>query len=272
MNDAQQQQIQDFSSTFDLHHGIPEGAVHSFNVAEMTDEAGMRAFVECYRPLIKGLDDKVAATYFAGAFGNVALAVQYALSVYSASPGISLSDLSVHLIPSNGYWRVVFSLDEWSFTPAPADAKLRTDWRNEQLTQFYRDSAAPLMSMLSHVTGLAGSEIWGQLPTKFNYYLEVFTSRDLPAGLPETLQEDYRYLREEMPAEVFGLKRNPFHVQVRKIESLAEPGKTVNMRNRCCLYYRTEGGSYCYTCPRMKEDERAVRRLEFRNTASAGQA
>ncbi|KUP23703.1 (2Fe-2S)-binding protein [Paenibacillus sp. DMB5] len=272
MNDAQQEQIQDFGSKFDLHPGIPEGTVHSFNAAEMADEAGMRAFVECYRPLIKGLDDKVAASYFAGAFGNVALAVQYALSVYSASPDVSLPGLSVHLIPANGYWRVAFSLNKWSFIPAPADAKERTDWRNVQLTQFYRNTAEPLLTMLSSVTGLAGSEIWGQLPTKFNYYLEVFTSGDVPAGLLETLQEDYRYLREEMPAAIFGLKRNPFHVQVRRIESLADPDKTVNMRNRCCLYYRTEGGSYCYTCPRLKEEERAARRTEFRSTASAGQA
>ncbi|AIQ47512.1 hypothetical protein R70723_17680 [Paenibacillus sp. FSL R7-0273] len=264
--------MKDFSSKFDLHPGIPEGTVYSFNAGEMADEAGMSAFVECYRPLIKGLDDKVAATYFAGAFGNVALAVQYALTVYSSVPVISLSALSVHLIPSQGYWRVAFSLEDWSFEPAPAEAGQRTEWRNEQLSQFYRDTAAPLLTMLSRVTGLAGGEIWGQLPTKFNYYLEVFTSGGLPVSLLDTLLDDYRYLCEEMPAEIFGLKRNPFQVKVRKIESLAEPDKTVNMRNRCCLYYRTEGGSYCYTCPRLKEEERSARRTEYRKTASAGHA
>ncbi|MEK5446220.1 (2Fe-2S)-binding protein [Paenibacillus sp. FSL R7-0331] len=270
--EQEQEQIKDFGSKFDLHPGIPEGTKHSFNAGDMADEAGMRAFIECYRPLIKGLDDKVAATYFAGAFGNIALAVQYALTVASAVPVVSLQRLSVHLIPADGYWRAAFSLGEWSFEPAPAEAGQRREWRNEQLIRFYRDTAAPMLSMLSRVTGLSGGEIWGQLPTKFNYYLEVFTSGGLPERLLNTLQDDYRYLCEEIPAEIFGLKKNPFRVQVRKLESLADPDKTVNMRNRCCLYYRTEGGSYCYTCPRLKEEERAVRRTEFRKPASAGQA
>lgn len=271
MNDAQTQaQIQDFGGKFDLHPAVPEGAVHSFAARELTRENGMRAFIECYRPLIKGLDDKAAATYFAGAFGNVALAVQYALSVYSVMPEVSLSGLSVHLIPAEGYWRVAFSLGGWAFTPAPADAEQRLAWRNDRLTQFYRETAEPLFSALSNVTGLGLSEIWGQLPTKFNYYLELLAAGSANTGLMETLQADYNYLKDEMPASVFQLPRNPFHVTVRRIEALADAASTVQMRNRCCLYYRTEGGSYCYTCPRLKEEERAKRRAEYRkNTASA---
>ncbi|MNN58340.1 hypothetical protein D3C81_1733850 [compost metagenome] len=90
------------------------------------------------------------------------------------------------------------------------------------------------------------------------------------SDLMETVHADYRYLKDEMPAAVFQLPRNPFHVKVRKVEALADPASTVQMRNRCCLYYRTEGGIYCYTCPRLTEEERAKRRAEYRNrTASA---
>ncbi|WP_310828817.1 (2Fe-2S)-binding protein [Paenibacillus pedocola] len=272
MDEAQTPElIKHFGSKFDLHPTAPEGARYSFAARELTREDGMRAFIDCYRPIIKGLDDKVAASYFAGSFGNVALAVQYAISVYSAMPKVSLSDLSVHLIPAEGYWRVAFSLDTWTFSPAPADPEQRISWRNGRLTQFYQETAAPLLSVLSNVTGLGISEIWGQLPTKFNYYIEMLAAGS-NNGLMQTIQADYRYLTDEMPAAVFQLARNPFHVKVRKVEALADPASTVQMRNRCCLYYRTEGGSYCYTCPRLTEEERAKRRAEYRNSTASAQA
>ncbi|QSF42540.1 (2Fe-2S)-binding protein [Paenibacillus tianjinensis] len=272
MDEAQTSElIKDFGSKFDLHPEVPEGARYSFIVKELIREDGMRAFIECYRPIIKGLDDKVAASYFAGSFGNVALAMQYAISVYSVMPEVSLSSLSVHLIPAEGYWRVAFSLDTWTFSPAPADAEQRICWRNGRLTQFYQETAAPLLSVLSKVSGLGPSEIWGQLPTKFNYYIEMLAA-GRHSGLIQTIQADYRYLTDEMPAAVFKLARNPFHVKVRKVEALADPASKVQVRNRCCLYYRTKGGSYCYTCPRLTEEERAKRRAEYRNNTASAQA
>lgn len=272
MNEAQTPElIKDFGSKFDLHPVIPVGARYSFAASELAREDGIRAFIECYRPIIKGLDDKVAASYFAGSFGNVALAVQYAISVYSAMPAVSLSSLSVHLIPAEGYWRVAFSLDEWTSSPAPAAPELRICWRNGRLTQFYQETAAPLLSVLSKVSGLGLSEIWGQLPTKFNYYIEMLAAGS-DSFLMQTVQADYRYLTDEMPAAVFQLARNPFHVKVRKVEALADPASTVQIRNRCCLYYRTEEGSYCYTCPRLTEEERAKRRAEYRNSTASAQA
>ncbi|ASA21748.1 (2Fe-2S)-binding protein [Paenibacillus donghaensis] len=71
------------------------------------------------------------------------------------------------------------------------------------------------------------------------------------------------------PLRAFGLAKNPFNVVIRRIEAIDDPAKKVMMRNRCCLYYRIEGGQYCYNCPRLKEAERAERRTEYRKQAAA---
>ncbi|MBW4080519.1 (2Fe-2S)-binding protein [Paenibacillus sp. S150] len=267
MNEALTQEL---ISKFDLHPAPPAEALHSFKATELVQEEGARTFIACYRPLMKALDDKAAGAYFGSYFSSVALAVQYSISVYSSVPAISLSNLTVHLIPADGYCRIAFSLQDWNIQAAPAEES-RESWRNEILAGFYSDTAAPLLCSMSEASGLSLGEIWGQLPTKFNYYIELFTAGLQNSKLLYTLQEDYSYLKDGLPAEVFGLKRNPFLVKVRRIEALADPEQTVQIRNRCCMYYRTEGGSYCYTCPRLKEEERVIRRVEFRKKAASAQ-
>ncbi|WP_019910832.1 (2Fe-2S)-binding protein [Paenibacillus sp. HW567] len=264
MNEALSQEL---ISKFDLHPAQPAEAQHSFKALELVHEQGMRAFLDCYRPLMKGLDDKAAAAYLGSWFSSLALAVQYSLSVYSTIPVISLSCLSIHLIPASGYCRIAFSLQDWEMENGPKE-EMREAWRNEVLVRFYRDTAAPLLHSLHEASGLSLSDLWGQLPTKFNYYIELFADGLQDSKLLDTVQDDYRYLKHNLPADILGMKRNPFDVTVRRIEALDDPERTVQMRNRCCLYYRTEGGSYCYTCPRLKEEERAARRVEFGKKAA----
>lgn len=265
MNEAQ---IKDIGSKFDLHPLPPEEAMYSFAVQDLMDEEGMRAFIDCYKPLMKALDDKAVAAYFGGWFSSVALALQYSVSCYSSVPAISLSNLFLHLIPAGGYCRVAFSLRSWNVENAPTDAEGRISWRNAVFTHFYRHTAVPLLQMMSASSGLKLGEIWGQLPSKFNYYMEMLAAGNNNKEFLIRLTEDYDYLRKRLPAEVFQLPRNPFDVEIRRIESLADPEQTVHMRNRCCLYYRTEGGSICYTCPRLKEEQRAARRAEYRLQAA----
>ncbi|WP_405113488.1 (2Fe-2S)-binding protein [Paenibacillus sp. FSL K6-1217] len=261
--------MQEYSSKFDLHPAVPEGTVHSFAAAELVEEAGMAAFMEAYRPLMKALDDKAAGAYFGGYLSIIALAVQYSVTGFLCVPDFSLRNLHLHLVPANGYCRVAFSLGEWGIGQAPADEPGRKAWRNEMLAAFYQSTAGPLIRMASQVSGLSPGEIWGQMPTKFNYYAEVFAAELTDPLLLRRMEEDYAYLKEELPAAVFGMPRNPFQVKVRRIESLTDPQQTVQMRNRCCMYYRTEGGRLCYTCPRMKEEERSARREEFRSECAA---
>lgn len=268
MNEAQ---IKDFGVKFDLHPVPPEGALHSFHVLELVQEQGMKVFVDNYRPLMKALDDRAVAAYFGGWMASVALAVQYSVTCYSSVLDLSPANLNVHLIPADGYCRVAFSLNEWKVERMTVGEQSRESWRHEVFARFYQETVSPLFRSISQVSGLSLGEIWGQLPSKFNYYIETFAAALTDTALRTRMEEDYRYLKDEMPAGVFQMARNPFHVKVHRIVSLEDPEQTMQMRNRCCMYYRTEGGRLCYNCPRMKEDERAARREEFRSEMTSKQ-
>ncbi|WP_379127077.1 (2Fe-2S)-binding protein [Paenibacillus sp. sgz500958] len=254
----------ELTTKFDLHFTAPEGAVYSYVAVELLDPEHMRRFIYEYAPLIKALDDTAVGAYFAGWFTSAALALQYSLSVFDAAPDLSLNNLHIHLIPAAGYCRVAFSLQKGELNPAPNEPFKREEWLLQILTDFYKNTASPLLQCVSEASGLSLSKVWGQLPTKFNYYLELFTSGRTGDSHVKQLSDDYTALKTKLPPEAFGLSNNPFHVKIRIIEDLADPQRTTQMRNRCCLYYRTEGGSYCYTCPRLKEEERAELRKEDR--------
>ncbi|WP_339314672.1 Fe-S oxidoreductase [Paenibacillus sp. FSL R10-2734] len=259
-----QKMMEDIKSRLDLHSSPPEGALYSFSTMKLTEEENLKAFVQCYGPLLKALDDKVVAAYFANWFSNVALSLQYSLSKYSSALDLSLSNLLLHLVPTERSCWITFSVEEVRFIPAPTHQREREDWCKEILTTFYRDTAAPLIRLISEVCGLAIGEVWGQMPTKFNYYFEVWEKEISDCNQLQQLREDYHYLMHGLPAEVFGLSRNPFLVTVRNVESLTDSEATIQLRNRCCLHYLTIDGDYCYRCPRIKEEERASRRLEYR--------
>ncbi|MDQ0194310.1 (2Fe-2S)-binding protein [Paenibacillus wynnii] len=267
MND--EQLIHELATKFDLQLSVPEGTQYSFAAADLVKEEKMQEFMECYKPLMKALDDTAVAAYFANWFSSAAMALQYTLSVFNTVPNMSLSNLSIHLVPASGYCRVVYVINQWDTIKGPADKVERDHWRQRVLSDFYKNTAFPLIHSISALSGLAASQIWGQLPTKFNYYLEILMNGQDNADTMHQLQMDYESLKNDLSPEIFGLAKNPFQVQVRRIEDLADPEKTVQMRNRCCLYYLTEGGNYCYTCPRLNENERADRREKFRRQAES---
>ena len=57
---------------------------------------------------------------------------------------------------------------------------------------------------------------------------------------------------------------NPFKREVKLIESLAASDKRVPIKSKCCLYYKTDSGQYCYSCPRTTERERQAQRERYR--------
>ncbi|WP_072334775.1 MULTISPECIES: (2Fe-2S)-binding protein [unclassified Paenibacillus] len=235
--------------------------------AELLQPAVMKDFLELFAQRIKALELPVAAVYFGSWLGFLALGQQYAMSAGNTSLDLSLTNLEIMLQEHNGHTIMTFNLGAGGETSAPENACERTAWLDSSLEALYGCTLRPLLEAAAEAGGAEIGQLWGQFPTKFNYYMAYWEAEIADEALLGRVREDYRYLREEFPAEMFGRKKNPLDVKIRWIEDLKEPGKQMRMKNACCMYYRTEGGYYCYTCPRMKEEERAERREKARATA-----
>lgn len=73
----------------------------------------------------------------------------------------------------------------------------------------------------------------------------------------------YRTISEQVPAEAFGLRRNPFVHTPRYVDNPYEPGGQMMMKSSCCMYDKRENGVKCYSCPMLTPDERERMRLEI---------
>ncbi|MFP4976163.1 (2Fe-2S)-binding protein [Paenibacillus sp. CN-4] len=254
---------------FDIHPEAPPNTGHSFSAASLTEPEGMKSFVEAFGPLIKAQDRKVTGAYFGGWFSALGSALQLSLSLHRTAPDFGLDNVSIHLLLSGGYCRMAFSLNRWSGADCPVSAGSEGEeaWVIGRLNCFYNETVLPLFRAISAVSGLAEHQIWGQLPARLYMVMEHTRSEGLLPEQAARLQGDYRVLKERIGGETFGRAGNPFNEPIRLIEDLADPSRFIPMRTRCCMFYLTEGGSYCYTCPRLKEEERTSRRAAFRENA-----
>jgi len=242
---------------FFTQHDI-SNAVLSIHAAELLHQDEMDRFIRAYMQIIKTDDPAAAGTYFFSWFRAVCLAQQYAVSVHDASLDLTLSNLTVQIYPKNNAYWFAFRCNDIREYHAPSGC--RKTWLKEVFTSLYRDQVRPLIESVSRSARVNNGLLWGQFPTGFHHYLDLFQEHVGDDSKRRQIEDDYRFLRKELEGAVFGRKKNPFDAKIRLIENPWEPGKHLHMKTACCMYYRTEGGDYCYTCPRLTEAERDGRK------------
>lgn len=246
-----------------------EHVLASVTAADLIDPDNMQQFLTHYGERIRALEPAAAAAYFSGWLAYPALAQQYALSFHNQAFDMSLSNFVVQLNVGERHSPLSFKLVRWSHASAPAAAAERTAWLRQTLTELYGSTFRPLLEAASRAGGIEVGQLWGQFPTKLNYFMEHWLAEADEPWLRERINEDDRLLRQELHGEVFGRSKNPLDVKIRWLEDMKDPAKQMRMKNACCLFYRTEGGYYCYTCPRMTEEQRAERRAQTREQEGA---
>ncbi|MGF7045882.1 ferric iron reductase protein FhuF [Paenibacillus sp. DS2015] len=244
----------------------PQDAMYSVKGLDLVDPDHMQEFLAHVTPFVKALDLAAAGAYFARWIGDIALAQQYIISVYNSSLDMSLINLTIHFIPTTqARVPVSFQIHDCTEQKAPTNEKNRQLWLQQRLVNLYSESMRPLFATLSNITNWNVGQVWGQLPTKFEKYIESYIIEATQTKVKERLKQDYIFLKEEIDSHVFGRIKNPFNVKFRMVEHMEDPEKQLRMKHACCLYHKIENGYYCYTCPQVRDEERAARREIHRN-------
>lgn len=239
----------------------------SVNAADLLHKDNMDEFIRGYSSRIKALEPAAAAAGFCSWFRIVAVAQQYAVSVFDAALDLSLSNLAIQMYWKDGWNWVSFKLGEprqFGFTQGT-----RERWREEVLTAFYREQVRPLIESIAASTGTNAGLLWGQFPSGFHYYIDQFLNEAENDTQRRQIEDDYQFLVRGLDGEVFGRTKNPFDVKIRLIDNPRDPGKPMRMKTTCCMFYRTEGGTLCYACPRMTDEEREARKAQMLAKARA---
>ncbi|PZD97117.1 hypothetical protein DNH61_04305 [Paenibacillus sambharensis] len=237
-----------------------ENALYTVRLKDLADQEHMEQFVQFFVPLWRAKSPVVAAAHLGSWLGALCTSLQDSISRFDRIPVLTLERLSLQIYEEEGRRRHAFHISDPETEEVPV--KNRAIWRNRMLASFYSEVIRPLLETASHATGAPVRELWGQFVIRMYNEHERWLQDAATEQQKRRLGDDFEALRSGLPPSVFGLPKNPFHVPIRWIDNPYKEGELIRMRSACCHAYYTESGQgYCYSCPRMSEEERRAKRL-----------
>jgi ferric iron reductase protein FhuF len=240
-----------------------ESNIFSMSIASLCGREEMEELLSLYTPILQAEDVKATACAIVRWLAGPAVAHQAYLSVMNQAIDMSPDNLYIQVYPANGTYRFSFKIQDWKVIDAPTDEIDRKTWFIKQVSSFYSESIRPLLENLAKTAQMNVGQLWGQLPRKFDIYIDLLKQKYTDSIIVNRLEKDYEILKL-LPSQAFGRKRNPFHVKTYKVESIDDPNKFVPIECTCCLNYLIKGGEFCFTCPRLKNEEREEMRINYR--------
>jgi ferric iron reductase protein FhuF len=269
MNDAMLALLE---SSYDLTVGKPENLVFSCPALDLLDENKTKSLLELYTPLVKGTDPSVGEVYMASWFRGPILGLLYMLSAWNKVPDLSLSNLTVQIYKAtyneHEYYATSFLMHNVDLIAATRESDEGEKWTRNTLIAFFEQTVRPVFETIAKVGTLQAGMLWSQLPTSLAYGYDRLMNGE-ESNQVKLLAELNFELVKSLEGAVFGRIKNPFDIKFRMTESLGDPESQVRMKSACCLYYLVDGGYYCFTCPRLKEDERKEQRAAYRSKQQA---
>lgn len=252
---------------YDLFTEPRENTVYRCLATDLLKEENMKSLLAFYTPLVKGKEQSVGEAYMTSWFRGPMLGLLYILSAWNKTPNLSLNNLTVEVYSDTyndfKYYRCGFLLHEFELEEGPEQPIERNEWAKEKLSQYFEYTIRPVFESIAKVGSLGVAMLWGQLPTSLQYGYDTLMNSDQSDQLKQQVTINFESVKL-LEAEIFGRKRNPFDVKVRLTESMDNPDRQIKLKNACCMYYLVEDGSYCFSCPRIKESEREERRVACR--------
>ncbi|ANF96921.1 (2Fe-2S)-binding protein [Paenibacillus bovis] len=241
-------------------------AIYRQSFTELFTRAGMQQLLQYYAPLLKAEDLQPAATFLCSWLTGIPLAVQYHLSVEQQGLTLDPAQMTLEMYMSGPYCQFAFHVNELSVEqlPVPAADDQHHKARDHYLHTVYRNILRPMIQQMTEVCGDHARMYWRQMPARFQYYTNQWKNWIDDDQIVQTIERDLHYVINGIPAEIFGLSRNPLNVPPRHTLNIDGTGETI-LRSACCLFHRMEDGEYCFNCPKISEAVREERRLAYQS-------
>lgn len=256
---------------FDLTAIKRENAVYSCPAADLLDAGKVKRLLENYTAMIKGKEQSVGEVYMAGWLRGPMLGLIYMLAVWNKAVSLSLDRLTVQIYKvehnNKDYYRCEFLVDRVELEGGPEDSQKFEEWAKDKMSRFFEFTVRPVMESIASAGTLKAGMLWSQLPTSLEYGHELLMNSEESDTAKERAKRIYSIIKT-LDGARFGRAKNPLDVNLRMTESMDDPNKQMRIKYACCLYYLVEDGYYCFTCPRIKENDRAERRAECRAAAN----
>lgn len=242
---------------FRISTTIPDAPLQCEAIHLLEERRG-RAFMEEIGKDLLSPSAVVSASIFVKRYLALVIGALYSMTFYNNGLNIALENV---IVTAEDNWKSVsFSLKNPEGLGALTGE--RSEWREKIVRHLSNENLQPLFSALSKHTGISPNVLWSHAAYLIHYYYQVWIKEAEHAELRERIEDDFLYLKEVEDPMLFGsCEKNPIGTKFIEVAHPVKPDEAVRLRKHCCMAHCLPAGKYCYTCPKLDEEERTAQIL-----------
>ncbi|KHF38382.1 hypothetical protein [Halalkalibacter okhensis] len=234
-------EVEDFSSH-----------LKGISIWEMLDPEIMEKVVDDRRTCFNAADRRLGGANLMKWFGNLITAHLYTYFIHNKW----LQYESLHFVGEGKEAHFQMLQPQW----VDINEEERESIGKEKITKLI-EQVQPLFQKIAETSGLSKQQVWGLVT---NPYYNRFPTWKNEETAVLTIERDHEMLKT-LPPDIFGLKRNPFDLTFRYVDSWKDPDLKVRIKGACCMSYLKAEGNYCYACPKLTNEERNLRAQQLKS-------
>lgn len=211
-------------------------------------------FLDAFSEAILSSRGEVTGSLFIKRYVSIIAGAVYAFTYHNHCLDLSLQNMKL-VLKKDKLICVVQNTDEPDIT---SQAESREERRKQLLHHLYHTNIKKVWSAIIPATSINGATLWATLSYLFAYWKEADQLRIESPELLARMEEDYRFIAEHAWDESF--TDCPVNPVFSKFDEVDIEGEKILVRAKCCLQFCLPGEKrYCYTCPRITEEERLLK-------------
>lgn len=164
----------------------------------------------------------------------------YAMTMLNKAFDMRLNNIVIIDQEAEDMWLPSFTLKNLHGTSLTGNRK---QWRSAIVKTLFADNMTIMLEHLAKETRAPKAMLWENARIYIVWLYETWLKENHSESIQKRIQDDYQFIIHDAEPYHFGtMKKNPFF--------RFEHDHQERQRQTCCLYYRTENGTCCTTCPR----------------------
>jgi ferric iron reductase protein FhuF len=221
---------------------VPTNSPLSIRVDYLLEEGVLMDYLEEVRKKLGAANSVVAASMLIKRYSFLIAMSLYTMSVWNKRLVLSPERIWMETDDSADMWLPTFRFEELNVEQCTG---CRDQWREETVRRLFAEHLFPLMRKLQKITKISLHILWENIAIYIYWIYETLINDETLAHVHERLCDDFYYLVNDADGALFGTPRqNP-------LKRFWKGDANSRQRSTCCLYYQTDGGSHCQTCPHI---------------------
>lgn len=214
------------------------------------NEASTIIYLKKFKSELKAPDLKTAASVFMKRHAFLAAIYLYTMSAFNKKMNVSPENIILADAIKDGFWLPEFYLKNQSTDVCTDDH--RNEWRLEAVRHLFKENLFPVIESLSKAAKISKQILWENVAVYIFWLYEKMLSQAEDEELRSRASDDFSYLIQSAPGELFGDDSNNLIAQYYSAPIYQEETDSyTRIRKTCCFSYKLkEKGTYCNTCPR----------------------